>query len=110
MKVEVGQLWKVKKDFWSSGRSHTEAKNGSHREVKISIKKGEVIEVRYPYAWHLRTVDGWYFHIAEEKLLSRCKLWAVIDSEIRFGNRHQLKTILEEKLYTKIKYEAVVPE
>ena len=110
MKVEVGQLWKVKKGFWSSGRSHTVAKGGAHRKVKIWINKGDIIEVRYPYRWHLRTLDGWYFHIPEEKLLSKCKVWAVIDTAIISGNRHKLKSILEEKLYTKIKYEAVVPE
>lgn len=69
MNVEVGQIWIVINDFWTSG----DKLKLKDRDAKVLIKAGEKLEVRYPYAWHLRTLDdNIYFHISEKTLMDNC--------------------------------------
>lgn len=97
--VEVGQLWVAVESFFSSGESNRKGK----RRCKIEILLGEVIEVRYPYVWQMRTRgDNEYFHISETDLLEKCIHYADIDKEARFNNKHTLSAILEQNLFKKV--------
>lgn len=95
MEIKQGQIWLVINDFWTSG----ETVRIKGRNAKVLIKKGEKIEVRYPYEWHLRTEDSLYFHIPAQKLLKNCILFGVINEETKFQNKLNLDEILEKKEY-----------
>ena len=96
MEVEVGQIWIVINDFWTSG-NELKLKG---RDAKVLIKAGEKLEVRHPYKWHLRTFsDDIYLHIDEEVLIDDCLLFGVINKDVRFNNGQKLKEIIEKNLY-----------
>ena len=97
IKVKVGHIFEVVTDsFLTSGES-----NKYKRPLKI--KKGEKIEIRYPYQWHFRTEDNNYFHCEPKMILKNCKLFGVVMEEIRFQNKANLEEILRLKLYRKTK-------
>ena len=99
-------LLKVKKAFWTSGE-----KLNYGVPVKHKIKKGEIIEIRYPYAWHFRTEQNIYEHAKEEVLFNNCVFYGQIYSEIRFENKLELTEILEKELYHKSdEYKLVLKE
>lgn len=97
MKVQVGQLWKVKTDnFFTTGR---------HHKVKrpVNILKDEIIEIRFPYAWHFRTIDGEYFNCSEEMLIENAEPYGIIYEKVRFANKANLEQIIELGLYDNLK-------
>lgn len=94
--IEVGQLFVVEKAFWTSGN---ETDGGF--KVKRFMKKGTVIEIRYPYAWHFRTSGNTYDHATEKTIRLKCSFFGVIHDSIRFGNNHSLSQILKDNLYHK---------
>ncbi len=93
--IETGQIFEVKKDMLGKPTCNRAG------DRKVVIKKGEKIEIRYPYAWHYRTVDNFYFQTDEKELLKKCKLFGIIWGNVKFGNRAKLKDILEIRLYDK---------
>lgn len=96
MKVEVGQLWKVTTDnFYTSGERHK-------LKRPVNIQKDEIIEIRFPYAWHFRTIDAEYFHCTEEMLKENAEPYGMIYEEVRFNNRASLKEIVDIGLYNNI--------
>jgi len=97
-KVSVGQIYKVEKEFFTSGKQGTRGETG--RTVKSLISKDEFIEIRYPFDWHFRTVSNEYFHVEEEELLNNCSFFAKIDESVRFSNTKELKEILDKNLFT----------
>lgn len=90
--LEVGTLWVCRKEF---DVEPTSMSGNKPRKIKI----GEIIEFRYPYSVNFRTVDDEYYHSNNGKFLANCDYYGKIKADIRFGNRHKLKQILEEKLY-----------
>jgi len=97
MRIEQGQIWEVMtNNFLTSGR-HPETKHG--RPVKID--NGEKIEIRYPYAWHFRTEDNFYFHASPEMITDNCKLIGIINEDIQWKNKAKLEEILRLELFNK---------
>jgi hypothetical protein len=94
--IEVGQLFIVDRQFWTSGNA-----TGGGFKVKRLIKKGTVIEIRYPYAWHFRTCGNTYDHATEKTLRSKCSFFGLIHDKVEFGNKHSLNEILKGELYHK---------
>lgn len=63
------------------------------------IKKGELLEFRYEYDAHCRDMEDDYWRIDQSILALKCEPFAKIREDIRFGNKHNLKKIIENKLY-----------
>lgn len=100
-KIHVWQIWEVTtENFLTSWEEEGEKQNWC-RQTKL--KKGEKIEIRYPYAWHFRTEDNHYFHATEEMILENCVLFWVILERIRFWNIAKLSEILRLDLFDKQK-------
>lgn len=103
MKIEVGQIWEVITDyFWSSGDYNKKFENGRETATKTRLKKGEFIEIRFPYDWHFRTSDNIYLHATHEELIKHCRPYGIIDEEVRWLNKMSLKDILDKKLFKSI--------
>lgn len=96
VKIEVGVLLKVERGFWTSGE---ETQSGL--KCKVYLPKGKILEVRYPYEWHFRTVENHYDHASTETLTRKCSFFGKIHDDVRFNNKHKLKEILEQELYHK---------
>lgn len=100
MKVEVGQIFEV-----TSGTFHPEYKNKGLHEKKRSLhchlKKGEKLEIRYPFAWNFRTEDNMYLNCPEDYLLKNCKLIGSVKDDVRFNNKANLEEILRLNLWSK---------
>ena len=95
--VEVGQLYIVTTgSFWTSGKNNKFKRS-------VLLKKGEVIEIRYPYEWHFRTEDNHYFHVNPQVLEKNAVLFGTIWENVRFANRCELEDILKLGLYKKEK-------
>jgi len=94
--IKVGQIWQVETDsFLTSGND--DRKNG--RQLKIN--KFEKIEIRYPFAWHFRTVGNEYYHAYTDMILENYKLFGEVKPEIKDDNKANLEEILRLKLYNK---------
>lgn len=94
--VNVGQIWEVTTElFLTSGQDKP-----LNRQVKL--KKGEKLEIRYPYEWHFRTEDNQYFHCEEVMILQNCKLIGKIWEKIKWQNEAKLDEILRLRLYDPI--------
>jgi len=94
-KVEVGQLFRVHTAFFSE-LQHRE----SGRRKKLEIIPGDILEIRYAFAWHFRIADNnIYAHCTEDTLLSHCDFLGVIDYEVRQSNKSSLAEILENRHY-----------
>ena len=92
-KIEVGVLLRISTDkFLTSGSS-----NKFKRQVVL--KKDEIIEIRYPYAWHFRTEDNHYFHATPEMIIENCRYFGSILEQVRFWNKSSLEEILRLHLY-----------
>lgn len=101
IKIEVGQIWEVTTDnFLTSG------KNNEYKRP-MQLKKGEKIEIRYPFEWHFRTEDNHYFHCTVQMLLENCTIYGKILERIRFSNIAKLEEILRLRLYDKINHKKI---
>lgn len=96
MKIEVGQIWEVTSDCFLP----TDQKEDHNRPVKLAT--GEKIEIRYPYEWHFRTEDNFYFHATPEMISQNCMLPGVICSNVRSANSATLEEILRLRLFEKV--------
>lgn len=74
----------------------TSSKGG---ERSVHIQKGELIEIRYPYEWHFRTIDNKYFHAEPEVILVNCELFGIIWDNVNFGNNCNLSDIVNLELF-----------
>jgi len=92
VKIAVGQIYIVESDnFTTSGRSNKFGR-------PITLKKNELIEIRYPFNWHFRTLDNHYLHAESEDIKQHCRLFAVIWSDVRFNNKCNLSDIINLSL------------
>lgn len=102
--VKVGDLYQVcTEDFWCTTNKNQIGEDDFGRNTKytINFKLGEIIEIRYAYEWHIRTVDNVYMHVDPSELELNCKPFGRIHSDVSFSNGKNLKEILDEKLYDK---------
>lgn len=109
IKINQGIILKVEKSFIGIKResiSYTKIEENQFKDALIHydcaeyINKGRFIEIRYPYEWHFRTCYNSYYQAPEDILRECCSYVGRIYQNIKFGNRHELKEILEQKLYT----------
>jgi hypothetical protein len=96
MKISVGQIWEVKTECFFTSYGDNKYK----RPIKLFV--GEKIEIRYPYEWHFRTEDSFYFHATPEMIKENCQLFGVIDEGVRLNNLANLKEILQLELFTRV--------
>lgn len=95
IEIKTGDLFKITTDnFLTSGK---EPPTKHNRSVKLN--KGEIIEIRYPYAWHFRTEDDFYFHATEKMIIDNCAFHGKIDEKIRSKNKAKLEEILRLDLF-----------
>lgn len=96
IQIAVGDLYVTDKGFWTSGKT-----TDSGFDIKRFIKKGTIIEIRYPYAWHFRfgPASGIYDHAKPEVIKNKCSFFGRINKDIRFNNKHKLAEILKGNLY-----------
>jgi len=66
------------------------------------IKKNEFIEFRFEYDAHCRDIENEYWRIDQSILAMKCEPFARIKEDVRFGNKHSLKDIIENKLYDEL--------
>jgi hypothetical protein len=103
-KIEQGQIWIVKSDSFM-----TSSKGGSNKYKRpIVLTKNELIEIRYPYAWHFRTLDNHYLHAEPDDILKNCELFATIWDNVRFGNKCNLNEIVNSSLCDFVKENSYV--
>lgn len=76
--------------------------NKKMQDVEQIVKKGSFIEIRYPTAWHYRTESNEYYFTKEQDVIDKCKMYGIIDEEVRWKNKTNLKEILKNKLYKAI--------
>lgn len=104
-KVESGDLYQVSSNnLWSTGennKSETKDEYGRRISKRVNFNLGEILEIRYPYQWHVRTEDGKYFHIKPEDLEEHCKPYGKIKGDVKSANNKSLEDILKEKLFDK---------
>lgn len=67
---------------------------------QVHIQMGEIIEIRYPYQWHFRTIDNKYFHAKPEMVANNCDYFGSVLEEVRWHNRADLSEILRLRLYS----------
>lgn len=95
--IKQGQIWEITTDMFFTG-----GKDATTYYRQLNIKKGERIEIRYPYAWHFRTEDHHYFQAEPEMILENAKLIGVIWDKVKWQNNANLKQIIELSLFDKI--------
>jgi hypothetical protein len=96
MKMEQGQIWQVQSD----GCLVKEWGVGLKKPRQVMLEVGEYIEIRFPYAWHFRTIEDRYFEASEEMLWGHCKYIGIILPDVQFKNKAKLKEIIELELFT----------
>ena len=64
----------------------------------VYIKKGDLIQFRYQHSAHCRNMDNIYFMIDTVVLAFKCVPFARIHEDVCFGNKHNLKEIVENQL------------
>ncbi len=102
-KIEVGQIFEViTDDFYASKTIAQSLVDTGDREAKFHLKKGDKIEIRFPFAWNYRTEDNIYFHSENDYILANCKLMAKVKNDVKFNNKATLEEILRLELYDKI--------
>jgi hypothetical protein len=99
MKIEVGQIWEITDDnfFGTTDVTVGDVK----RELRFHVKKGNKIEIRYPFEWNYRTECNYYIHSKPEYILDKCKLHGVIKEDVKSNNKANLEEILRLDLYHK---------
>jgi len=99
--IEVGQIWQVCADnFWTTDNCSRATIDG--RKVRFCLNRDEYIEIRYPFEWHFRTTDNFYFHAKPIEILKKCRYIGKINEKVRSKNDMELQEILDQQLYTAI--------
>lgn len=95
MKIQIqqGQIWKVLTDDFCT----TVESNKFSRPIKLI--KNELIEIRYPYEWHFRTLDNNYWHAKPDQIIQHCELFGIIWGNVKFNNKCDLADIIKLSLY-----------
>jgi len=103
-KIEVGQIFEIITDDFYASKNIESIVNQSFggREARFYLKKGERIEIRFPFEWNYRTEDNIYFHSDNDYILSKCKLIGKVEAKVKSNNNATLEEILRLELYDKV--------
>ena len=99
-KIEIGQIWEVTDDNFFGTTDVTQGK--IKRELRFHVKKGQKIEIRYPFEWNYRTECNYYIHSEPQYILDKCKLYGIVDEKVKSNNKANLEEILRLRLFDKI--------
>lgn len=102
MKIEVGIILEVITDNFYASKDINSSVDLKGRQARIHLKKGEKIEIRFPFAWNYRTEDDLYLHSEPDYLTENCKIFGKILDDVRFKNKANLEEILRLDLYKHI--------
>ena len=94
--IRQGQIWRVDTNFFQ-----TSGKSNSFKRP-ILLTKNELIEIRYPFDWHFRTLDNNYWHAETDEILKHCKPFGIIWSKVRSRNNCNLSEIVSLGLFDKL--------
>jgi len=101
--IRQGQLWKVTtNELCGKIDVRKECEHCGHKTTvteRVRLKENDIIEIRYPYEWHFRTEDNRYIQAEPDVILNNAVLFGIVNEQVKFNNRHNLKEILEQKLY-----------
>lgn len=102
MKIEVGMILEVITDNFYASKNFGHSLNFDlkGRVPKIHLKKGEKIEIRFPFEWNYRTEDNIYFHSEPDYIIKNCKIFGKVLPDVKFKNMANLEEILRLELYT----------
>lgn len=99
-KIEVGAILEVITDnFYASKDFRNTNIDLKGREARIHLKKGEKIEIRFPFEWNYRTEDNLYLHSKPEYLVENCKIFGQVLPDVKSKNMANLEEILRLELY-----------
>jgi hypothetical protein len=103
-KIQVGQIFEVIADDFYASKDIERVSKESYggREARFYLKKGEKIEIRFPFEWNYRTEDNIYFHSENDYILSKCKLIGKVEAKVKSNNKATLEEILRLELYDKV--------
>lgn len=94
IRIEVGMILKVEKSFLVKENGIDEVFTEKRR-----IKKGSIIEIRYPFEWNFRTVCNTYCNATPDLIREKCSLYGMIFDDVRFENKLKLSDILRDNLF-----------
>lgn len=106
--IQQGVLLKVEKSFVAlidERISYTDFERDRFvpktRHFKRSwyVTKNQILEIRYPYAWHFRNTCNTYAHAPEDILREHCSLFGYVDRKVRWENDKKLSEILSQDLF-----------
>lgn len=92
-KIHQRQIWIVITDSFMTTADYNNYKR------PINILRGEKIEIRFPYEWHFRTEDNYYFHATKEMIYENCEYVGEIFEQVAFTNKATLEEIIRLRLY-----------
>ena len=72
-----------------------------HFSDTVKIKKGAIIEIRFPFRWNFRTECNVYCNCKPELLMKNCSFYGKVDPEVKSQNKHKLRDIISEGLFVK---------
>lgn len=99
--IEQGQIYMVKTYTFAVNQKDIEYDREEIKR-KVLLQYGEYIEIRYPYAWHFRTIDNHYFQVGEKDILANCTLIGKVKEDIKWQNQADLRQILDNKMYDQV--------
>ena len=95
-KIKQGILLQIFKDGFFANPA-TVGKTGDPRPVKMLV--GDIIEIRYPFAWHFRTLDNHYYEASEETILEFARPVGKVFENVSFSNKATTEEIIRLRLY-----------
>lgn len=96
MKIQQGVLLQVFKDGFFANPA-TVGETGDPRPVKMI--RGDIIEIRYPFAWHFRTLDNHYYEASEETILEFARPVGKVFDNVKMANKATTEEIIRLRLY-----------
>ena len=102
VKAQVGEIYEVTTEiFYPEYRTQHQGK--PERDLSCHVKKGERLEIRYPFEWNFRLEDNLYLNCPEDYLFTHCKLVGHVKDEVRRNNKANLEEILRLGLWDELK-------
>lgn len=95
-KIKQGVLLQVFKDGFFANPAFI-GKASDDRPVKMLV--GDIIEIRYPFAWHFRTLDNNYYEASEETILEFARPVGTVFENVSFMNKANTEEIIRLHLY-----------
>ena len=111
--VSHGFIYKVMKGFYATSTSGKYIKDNIvmtenlERADYVAFEKkyiypGDLIEFRYEYDFHFRTINNKYFVVDPCVIALKCEVFAKINESVRFENKLTLSEIIENGLFSEV--------